>query len=503
MPKCTDDNIIGAFTADAEFSGKQIDPSFYEGMSLKQKIGYSGSSGKMHRSGVKENPSEAIKKEIEAFKDAGLKQAVLGGHMRDPVTLFGKERIEPILKITKEWKNEVLQGGLTKVEGRKLWNEKVVPVVSKSKKEHFESDAEGYYKHMAGKYYKDLKDGKEVFGGGSNVIEKTAKNAAGYFTNLAPHIAIYDVFELMTKGITQYGGLNFTKGMANLLLKSKGVGAFGELAQNKALYFGSPFKEEGAKTGLQKAGWLLENLNPQKYSNNLLVNGAAEIGRAAKVDPAEAVRKIGFIKEIGNTPAYMRDGGASITWARYSTEAAKFYLDIHADLGRALNKKDPKAFTAALGQVITYHGLLTGLAGGGASLPANTGKLLSALVGADSEDELFSSVNELPFTNILGKATGLDTKKGLQVGAPAFGLAFSAGNSLVKGGNISKSLVALREDEPLQATGLMLDALHSGLALKYNNPFFTKTMKNSFILATDWLDGEEMEPEEKVKLFFK
>lgn len=492
-PKCTDANVFGEFFANGEFAGKQLADDAFKGISVKNKLGYAGSSSIRHRVGVAENPSTAIKEQIQKFKDMGLKQKPAAGHFRDPLVLFGEERVRPIIDAAAQWKQTVLNQGLSKTEGRTLWNKEVKPIVEEQRKLHFQENPTNYYEFMANRYYDRMAEGVEVFGGESNILHDSARKAAGYYTGLSPHIAFYDVLELITKGLTRYGPINFTKGMANLLVETKGVGAFGRLEQNKSLYFGTNFS--GPEPGKVKAGaqWLAEHIDPQYYSNNLLVNGSAAIGRAAGVNPAEAVRKIGFIKEIGNAPEYLAGSDASITWARYSFEAAKFYLDIHADLGRAMLAKDAKAFTAAAGQVLTYHGLLTTIAGVGASLPPGVGKLANAIAGVDDEDSVLKAADEaLPFANVMGKASGLNMKRGLQVAAPAFGLAWSAGNGLVSKASkdIPEAVEALRNDDPYLATGLMLEAVQSGLAVRYRNPFLTKTAKNWFITGAEFQRGE-------------
>jgi len=398
----------------------------------------------------------------------------------------------------------VLEKGLTKEQARTLWFKEVVPFVQAQRKAHAAGDPKNYYNKEANRYYKELIKGLEVFGNpDQGLISKGAGNAASYFTGFAPHIATYDVFELITKGMTQYGSFNFIKGMGSLVLKSKGFGAFGRMEENKALYFGTEFHDPNKGKFKKGAQWLVDHINPQYYSNNLLTNGAAEIGRAAGVDPAEAVRKIAFIKEIGNTPAYLRSGGAEAIWARYSTEAVKFYIDIHADLGRALIKKDPKAFTAAFGHVFTYHALLTAMAGAGASLPKGLDKVLNVITNSTDEDNFFTQMNEQFPIDLVSKATGVDAKKGLQLGAPAYGLAFSAATGIWH-----KALSApykageqINDGNYIEAAGIAAEGAQMLGSLFYRNLFLTKTAKNIFKLSTDYFADGYIDTEKPMELF--
>lgn len=488
---CNSSNIFGHVVASAEFGGKTVTEEGLKSVSVKNKLGYAGASGAMHRSGSMENPSKGIAEQIQKFRDMGLKQKGAAGSFRDPVILFGEENIRPILDATAQWKQTVLDKGLSKPEARTLWNEKVVPVVEKQQTNHFKADSKNYYQFMADNYYADMKEGLEVFGGDRDFLTNLVSKGAGYFTGYAPHIAYYDVNELITKGMTRYGAWHFGKGMATMLLKTKGYGAFLRQAENEALYQGTKFSIE--ETLKSKAGWLMEHINPQFYSNNLLVNGSAEIARSAKVDPAEAVRKIGFIKEIGNNPQYLRRGGAETTWARYSTEAAKFYLDIHADVGRAILRRDPKAFTAAMGQVLTFHGLMTGMAGFGASLPAGVDKGLQILAGAKDDEDFYNRMNEaVPFANVLGKVSGQDAKKGLQIGAPAFGLGYSATFGMLgkTASAPNKILQAVQDNDYALAAGTGLEALQMAAALKWRNPVLTKQFSNYVKLGARYTEAD-------------
>lgn len=500
MAKCTKQNALGGFIADAELAGKIITEDALQVMTVKEKLGYAGRSTRNHLKGVKENPSDAIKKQMQTFKDLGLKQNGLGGTFRDPLVLFGDD-IRPITEAGKTWKETVLSGGLSQKEARKLYNETVVPVVKEQQKAVFEKDPQAYYKYMANKYFEDMIEGVELFGGDETLVASAARKGAGYFTGYAPHIALYDVGELVTKGITRFGPWHFTKGLATALIKSKGK-ILGQMPENKTLYIGVDYASDKSNFK-QGAAWLLEHINPQYYSNNLLVNGSAEMARSAGMDAAEGVRKVGFIKEIGNTPAYLRRGGAEITWARYSTEAAKFYIDIHADLGRAIASKDPKAFTGALGSVLMYHGTMTALAGVGSSLPTGTQKLLNIITDSTDEDNLFARADEaVPFSNMLTKATGVDAKKGMQIGAPAFGLSYGAAQGLFEkfGSNEAKIKEALDDGDNVKAFGYALEGAQSLAALKWRNPLLTKTAKNMVILGNDYW-SDELETADKIELF--
>lgn len=489
---CNPPNVIGHVMASAEFGGKDVTEEGLKALKLKEKLGYAGASGKLHREGVSENPSEAIAEQIKKFRDMGLKQAGASGLFRDPLTLFGEDIIRPIIDATAQWKQTVLDQGLSRVQARELYDKNVVPVVKEQQSQHFSQDAQGYYKFMAYNYYRDMLDGREVFGGENDFITNLISKGTGYFTGYAPHIAFYDVTELITKGMTQYGPWHFTKGMATMLIKTKGYGAFLHQEENSALYHGTHFAETpGLKT---KGKWLLEHINPQYYSNNLLVNGSAEIGRSAGVDPAEAVRKIGFIKEIGNSPQYLRRGGAETLWARYSTEAAKFYLDIHADLGRAIMNKDPKAFAAAMGQVITFHALMTGAAGVGASLPVGVDKAVQIAAGSGDDTEFYERMNQaLPFANVLGKMSGQNVRKGLQFGAPAFGIGYSATFGMIGkvGANTQKAIQAAQQNDYATAAGLSLESLQMAAALKWRNPVLTNQFKNYVKLGAQYTQPGE------------
>lgn len=493
MAKCTDTNVFGGIVAQAEMAGKQIEEAGFTQMTAAQKMGYANQSSKLHARGLKEDGGSAIREQMQKFRDMGLKQDGLGGHFRDPLVMFGDD-IKPITDAAGEWKQAVLDNGLSQVEGRKLWNEKVRPVVEQQRQAVFQKDPEGYYKKMAQGYFDDMSNGVEVFGGDEAWHSKAFRKGAQYYTGYSPHIALYDVGELVTKGMTRFGPYHFTKGLATALWKSKG-GILGRMDENKALYSGVDFARQKGK-----GHWLMEHINPQYYSNNLLVNGSAEMARSAGMDAAEGVRKVGFIKEIGNTPAYLRKGGAEITWARYSTEAAKFYIDIHADLGRAIARKDPKMFAGALGSVLTYHGVMTALAGAGSSLPAMPDKFLKAITNSEDEDDLFSQIDEdVAFSNILGKSTGVNARRGLQLGMPAYGLAFGAGMGLLGKpiSNAPKIKEALENGDQGEAFKLTFEAAQGPVALFRSNPLLTKTFKN---MAFDLWD-DELEAEEKIELF--
>jgi hypothetical protein len=499
MAKCTNKNIFG-FLADAEFAGKTIDESGFSALSLKEKIGYSGRSSTLHAKGIKENPSQAIKEQMKKFKDIGLKQNGLGGNFRDPLVLFG-DAVKPVVDAGKAWKETVLNQGLSREKARMLWEKEVKPVVEKQRVEAYKANPEGYYKHMADKYFDDMAEGVEVFGGDESWISGAARKGAQYYTGYAPHIAIYDIGELVTKGMTRFGPWHFTKGLATALVKSKGK-ILGRLEENKSLYFGIDYATDKSKFK-QGADWLLEHINPQYYSNNLLVNGSAEMARSAGMDVAEGVRKVGFIKEIGNTPAYLRSGGGEITWARYSTEAAKFWLDIHADLGRAVLNKNPKAFIGALGSVLAYHGTMTALAGVGSSLPAMPDKLLKMINDSSDEETFFDRVDrDIPFTNLVTKATGIDAKQGLQLGVPAFGLAYGASSGLIGKPvtNLPKIKEALQQGDTATAFALSYESVAGPIAFtRFGGPWATKTGVNSVKLGADyWAD--QLTPKEKVEL---
>lgn len=500
MADCNKANALGGFIADAEMSGKNVDGTF-DGMKLKEKIGYAGRSTTLHAKGVKEGGSSEIKKQMQKFRDIGLKQNGLGGNFRDPLVLFGEE-VRPITEAGKQWKETVLEQGLDQPSARELWNKTVAPVVEKARVAAYQSNPEGYFKKMADQYFDDMAEGVEVFGGDQNWIADKARKGAAYYTRFAPHIALYDVGELVTKGITRFGPWHFTKGLATALIKNKG-NILGRVDENKALYSGVDYAtNRGAfKEG---ASWLLEHINPQYYSNNLLVNGSAEMARSAGMDAAEGVRKVGFIKEIGNTPAYLRRGGAEITWARYSTEAAKFWLDIHADVGRAVINKDPKAFFGATGSLLAYHGTMTALAGAGSSLPAMPNKLLEIINGSDNEEDAFEKFDkEFAFSNLLTKATGVDAKHGLQLGMPAFGLAFGAAMGLVGKPltNAPKIQEAVAEGDTAKAFALSYESIAAwGALVRPLGPLTTKTGTNMVTAASDFF-SQDLDTKEKIELF--
>ena len=190
MAKCTKENALGGFIADAELAGKEIAEDGFKVLTVKQKLGYAGRSTRNHKRGVTENPSESIKEQMQKFRDIGLKQDGLGGTFRDPLVLFGDEVVRPITEAGAKWKQAVLDGGLSRTEGRKLWNETVKPVVEKQRLAAYEKDPEGYYKYMSDKYFDDMSEGVEVFGGDENLITSMARKGAGYYTGYAPHIAI-------------------------------------------------------------------------------------------------------------------------------------------------------------------------------------------------------------------------------------------------------------------------------------------------------------------------
>jgi hypothetical protein len=317
-----------------------------------------------------------------------------------------------------------------------------------------------------------------------------AKNVAGNITGINPVVAGLDYLEFFHKSATIYGPHKMLQGLLIAAKDAKVIGMFGRTKANQNLYHGLEFAGEKGKIR-KGAEWLLDHTDPQYYSNNFLVNASAGVAKAAGVPETEAVRRIAFIKEPGNTPQYlMNASNADITWARYSTEAFKFYSDAWANIGRAKKSGDAQQMTAALHSIIGIH-LYMGIATGSkAMMPLGSDKLVSWADEKITQDDIdpFEYLDEVGPFNLMEKLTGLDVSSKTQIGGiPAFGLAYSAYNSTSKSlpSKLNKTWEAMEEGDYAAAAKHGFYALSLGLSPFTRVPAATKTAREITGLVVD------------------
>lgn len=497
MADCTKANALGGFIADAEMSGKDVSEMF-GGMKLKERMGYAGRSSSLHARGSKEDYPDlhAEIEKIEAEKGIRIKPSAVA-FFRHADKLIPEQHTKAIGEAVDSWKKQSIDNNLTQPEARKLWHEVVRPVAEEQEKAYKQTaDAMLYKKQRVQNYFDDMKGGEWMFGGTDNPIATVARRGAGFLTGYDMTIAMYDMFELLYKGVSVHDPVTLTRGVANTLWKGKVGKAFGRMDENKPFYASLDFAENSATGRMQlgkKLDWLMDHLNPQYYSNNFLVNVAAEMGRISGKGAADSVEKIAFIPKLENTPEYMRRGMAEMTWARYGTEAFKYYLDMHAGLGRAVISKDPKAFVGSMAQLTMWYGLTSAITGTRTWSPPIIGDFIAAATKNDNEDDIFDQMDQIPVFNLVEKATNMDLSKSLRISAPLYGLAYS--NSTSQVGKLESTgtriLKAIQGDDPAQAIKIGLEAAFLGTALRFGvNPITNKSTKEWLDLAIDYHSGD-------------
>jgi len=507
MAQCSEANAVGGAVALFESAGVPPEPAALDVLNPAEKAGYAGEIGKFHEKGSKE--LDGFEQELNTLRDNGVNSRFTA-HYRNPISIFGEGLVRPIINAATEVKKEILQNKLTRSQARVLWREKVVPVVDKQEQAfRDELGSKDYLQQRADKYLADMREGTELFSIGNSAPQvQIAKTTAGNITGASPIIAGLDHLELLNKGLTLYGPKNFAQGMATLIFKH-GPKAWGRISEfeNAGLYSGSPFEitekpliEIGSTRIMtpKPVAWLSERIDPMYYSSNFLHNGAVYIGRAAGVGEQEAIRKIAFTPELGNTPEYMRNSwmSADTTWARYTVEASKFWLQTHGNLKKALESGDVKKAAGAAGSLFTFYLTLQTAGGSRAMIPKGLDKIINKLY-SDDEQDVFEAIDAaLPWLNLPKKTTGVDLSSKIQFGAPTFGLAYSAverkfgsaGKGVTDTGNYVKS------GDWVNASVEVFRLLHTVGSMSIRSPLVSGTSEKILDFSIDYNRGELEDP---------
>jgi len=491
MVDCTKRNVRGGLIDTLESGGIEIEPGVFNKMPKEDKVGYAAVQSERKASGTADLPVKSIQEQNAWLKAKGFLHSKSDVYI-DPVSLFGDDFVKPIVKAQSQVKAEILANGLSREQGLKLYRREVVPNLPTSKQIDAQFGAGTYQAQLAKEYVAAERSGGVMFNTSKAPLHIwMAKNVAGNITGMNPVIAGLDFIEFFHKSATIYGPHKMIQGLA--IASKDGLKMFGRTEGNQALYHGMEFAGEKGKVR-KGAEWLLNHTDPQYYSNNFLVNASAGVAKAAGVPEAEAVRKIAFIKEPGNTPQYlMNASNADIVWARYSTEAFKFYADTWANVGRAYKNKDSQQMAAALHGVIGMHVYMGVATGSKAMMPLGSDKLVSWVDEKITQDDVdpFEYLDEVGPFNLMQKLTGLDVSENTQIGGlPAFGLAFSAYNSTTKSlpSKLNKAWEAMEQEDYAAAAKYGFYTLSLGLSAFTRNPLATKAAREITGLVIDGSD---------------
>jgi hypothetical protein len=128
MPKCTTGNVDGGFVHLLEVNGIEVEKGVYKSMANDSKVGYSLQASEFEANGTAEINNASLKAESKASENAGLLYRKTT-YYRDPLSLFGDDFVQPVMDAQMSVKQQIIQGNLTREEGRALYNQEVLPVL--------------------------------------------------------------------------------------------------------------------------------------------------------------------------------------------------------------------------------------------------------------------------------------------------------------------------------------------------------------------------------------